>query len=443
MPFCCDESGGSPAFVAREAQNDKSRELTGSSMEFDRRTRVRDGITTALVVAFVTSCGLGSLKTATSPTWEWGIAVVCVAGAMVSRRQDGLSSKNATRFLNSAFLPGALAFCTAIVVAGILNHTAWTVPVAKYAVIFACTYGLSRAAVTPRQVALGLLVLLASSDVGFVIFAIFEPKNLVILGDGRAGWALAWPGVFWKSGIFLEPWLLLGWTLYGKQSNLTFLLAASSTVALDGTRTGLIIETIFVVATVVIVIVKGEASRLHCFIRFLLAIAVILVSHFAIQPLVLRVIEAGQAIQPSVDSERAASALRLLQSDPTRVGMDKAALNGALRHLPFGSGFGSTTVSVDGEPVVVHMTYLQILSDLGVLGLLGYFYLMAIPCLEAFRGRTIAGADLSGLRDFLLPIAVVAAMSVAGLWQPISDEPSEWGVVAVSVAALARYARGR
>lgn len=122
--------------------------------------------------------------------------------------------------------------------------------------------------------------------------------------------------------------------------------------------------------------------------------------------------------------------------DGIRLQMLKDAWNGAVGNFPWGGGFGSTVSYIEsfGQPVVVHMAYLQVLSDLGVLGLIAYLGVLFYP-VGVVLSR-IMQTGVSAFDTLLLPVSVVSIYSFSGLLHPVSNEISEWFIVLVSIAII-------
>ena len=124
----------------------------------------------------------------------------------------------------------------------------------------------------------------------------------------------------------------------------------------------------------------------------------------------------------------------------SRLEMWRVALDALPSHLPWGAGWQATRSSFGGEyHLVIHMAYLQVLSDLGVVGLLG-FLLVFTPLwrmIWLFRHQPL----------ILLvqhPLLVIPSFLLfTSLFNPISNELSEWGLPMLVLAMLAHQGGGQ
>ncbi len=128
------------------------------------------------------------------------------------------------------------------------------------------------------------------------------------------------------------------------------------------------------------------------------------------------------------------------QTMATRLEMWRVALDALPSNLPWGAGWQATRSSFGGEyHLVIHMAYLQVLSDLGVVGLLG-FLLVFTPLwrmIWLFRHQPL----------ILLvqhPLLVIPSFLLfTSLFNPISNELSEWGLPMLVLAMLAHQGGGQ
>lgn len=113
------------------------------------------------------------------------------------------------------------------------------------------------------------------------------------------------------------------------------------------------------------------------------------------------------------------------QTMASRLEMWRVALDALPGHLPWGGGWQATRSSFGGEyHLVIHMAYLQVLSDLGVVGLLG-FLLVFTPLwrmIWLFRHQ-----PLNLLVQHPL-LTIPAFLLFSSLFNPLSNELSEWGL---------------
>ncbi|SMB83689.1 hypothetical protein SAMN05660772_00677 [Pasteurella testudinis DSM 23072] len=301
--------------------------------------------------------------------------------------------------------------------------------------------------------------------ISFILFRYLDA--MVILGDGRMGWLASWPGVIWKIGAFI--WPVAAWRYMQKVSVSNVLLVFSSAliIALDGSRTA-IVWMILVWLTLSIIVTytntqktKNNQILVHCCL-----LLVVSISFAAIQPTLLGWVRGQyddaitQLVTPStniqsklaIENEKMnnidnkstpenTTAARLVQGDTTtRLEMLSIGWQQAVDNFPFGGGFGSTKANEYGEKVVIHMTYLQILADEGVVSLLGYLLFFIYPLYHGIRFVTEKKAlFLERFEIMLTPLSVLILFLFMGLFHPLSNELSEWGIVLVAISIILNY----
>jgi len=125
-------------------------------------------------------------------------------------------------------------------------------------------------------------------------------------------------------------------------------------------------------------------------------------------------------------------------ADATRVAMVVDSLDAIAEHPILGSGIGTTTSGTDVGPMPVHMTYLQVWADLGLLGLVSILVLMLAPIMLARR-------VLKRVRKLPAPVEralqynaafLVALYAFSALMHPLSTEWSEWLLYLVPLGIL-------
>ncbi|MDH1444234.1 O-antigen ligase family protein [Pseudomonas sp. GD03721] len=293
-------------------------------------------------------------------------------------------------------------------------------------------------------VLLALLVFTPSSDLllrimmfvavtalaAFLVVVIFLPEYMD-RSVGRAGWIWMPAGVMWKAGVYLLP--VLFWRLLAK--DITYLTLVSFSVcvfllAIDGSRTGAVVFALSVLLLSLIYVMRvGSYARALGILvgAILLAATARYVVLYCINYEAVVLVEHREAVVLVEHRET---------GDGIRLQMLKDAWHGAVGNFPWGGGFGSTVSYIEsfGQPVVVHMAYLQVLSDLGVLGLIAYLGVLFYP-VGVVLSR-IMQTGVSAFDTLLLPVSVVSIYSFSGLLHPVSNEISEWFIVLVSIAII-------
>ncbi len=269
-----------------------------------------------------------------------------------------------------------------------------------------------------------MMLVAVTALAAFLVVVVFLPEYMD-RSVGRAGWIWMPAGVMWKAGIYLLP--VLFWRLLVK--DITYLTLVSFSVcvfllAIDGSRTGAVVFALSVLLLSLIYVMRvGSYAR-----ALGILVGVILLAATA-RYVVLYCLNYDAMNTGIIVEHREAG-------DGIRLQMLKDAWHGAVVNFPWGGGFGSTVSYIEsfGEPVVVHMTYLQVLSDLGVLGLIAYLGVLFYP-IGVVLNR-IMQTGVSAFDTLLLPVSVVSIYSFSGLLHPVSNEISEWFIVLVSIAII-------
>lgn len=257
----------------------------------------------------------------------------------------------------------------------------------------------------------------------------------------RWGTFLSWPGSLWR--VAMSVWVFAAYTSVKGHSLLSFLLLLGSTwlVFMDGTRTGILL--LLMAAGYVILILAeqgGRVVRMTTVAALALGLGLLLARH------------SGAAFETDAEQEGGAAirVSRLLQStqnggieglggaDAIRFQMLQDAAAAIQAHPLLGTGIETTVTETIVGPMGVHMTYLQVWADLGVVGLVAYTWLVWgwagwVP--RFFRGvrrlsdpfqKAVYYNALYGLLWFAL----------SGLLHPLSTEWSEWVVFIISYALV-------
>ena len=121
--------------------------------------------------------------------------------------------------------------------------------------------------------------------------------------------------------------------------------------------------------------------------------------------------------------------------------MLRAGWEQAVENFPLGCGFGCTGIRVDGVYTVIHMTYLQILGEGGVISLIGYLWFILFPIWQGVKYITEKRELLLERVDTMLaPISVLILYLFIGFFHPLSNELTEWAVVITAVSIIQNVA---
>jgi hypothetical protein len=215
--------------------------------------------------------------------------------------------------------------------------------------------------------------------------------------------------------------------------DVTVLAASLLLLILDGSRTAYVILIAFGVALLgALVRNTAAAARRGRLLAVAVRIGVMAALLIAVPALLNIFFESGDAgfFQRGWEMAQAIGGAqngRLQSVDRTRSDMIQDVLIAIRDHPVLGTGMGRTTSLVANGPMVVHIAYLQVWADLGILGFLSFTALTigSIPVLW-IRYRARAAADPERRILFYNGIFLLVAWALAGFLHPISTEVSEW-----------------
>ena len=404
-----------------------------------------------LVVAWAALALSADLKVFVHPRIHWFTSVITLVPVFLSCRQTlGLG--------RIRFMAPVLLYCGAIVLTAFFSGQASydLLQAAKVALIFVLSLPLmfnaqlSDAAFTGIKVAtvlnaiLLILGILGVEDVGR------------LMAVNRWGTILNMPGSLSRLGIL--PFAYAAYGLFRKGrlvwKNLVLLAASIFVAVMDGSRTaalGLLLGTTFVAA---ISFWKRGAKatwRMLAMVMPLLALAVL----FA--PGEHRVAQLGQVfignstspeasnggattngVSSEISNGGATRSSALEAIDDTRWGMIQTALAAVLNHPIVGTGMGTTTHPTRTGPMVVHMAYLQIWADAGLLGFIGYCWIVFgwLALIPPLLRRVNLGKEEEGAERVVGAAFMLLYYAWVGLFHPISSEWSEWATYLIPLSML-------
>lgn len=272
----------------------------------------------------------------------------------------------------------------------------------------------------------GLLVFLFSK---YIISDLY-----ILLGDGRQGSLLAYPGVLWKTNAFFVAFIMarmLSNPLRNLVPTIFVFLSSIYLLLADSSRTGFLWFAVIVAAFALLVFVANTGRFLS-----VLSVLVLLVGVVAIFNL--------DAIYGFFDSKSLLVVNRLFEGDPIRAKMVTDGIVNADACLPIGCGFQTSTSIVDGAPMVIHNVYLAILGDYGVLGELGLLFIVFSPVVVFVMREWVSGSSKVPLVFYKLAAYLGAACyCFILLFHPLSSEMSEWGYWAIMLSWLSRLSNER
>ena len=264
--------------------------------------------------------------------------------------------------------------------------------------------------------------------------AVYPGLLASMMAPGRWGTILNAPGSLWRPGaatLVCAAYRIIG----APRLPLRGLLSCGASIVLiyaDGSRTAMIL----LAATLPVLLVfafrelrqRAQMVRIACVV---LAACAGAAGVFDARQRILSGRSSSDAVirvQPIWDELANRQSDGLAGLDLSRSEMLDTVL-GKLRENPiWGSGIGGARVQTPGGGIVVHMTYLQVWSDLGVLGLLGHlgFTFFWVPGLPRFlrRIRTLARVEDRAL--YTNAMFVLAIFCASAFFHPLSTELPEW-----------------
>lgn len=353
---------------------------------------------------------------------------------------------------------GWLLFMAGIAAASLVNHSLGFYTLAKYLafmLILAMLVVISP--LTPKLLEKSLSAALIVSLIPLILLALFRQTDaMVILGDGRMGWLASWPGVIWKAGAFVWPFAVWRCLKQPHMRNLLLAFSAVLVMALDGSRTAILwIILVWGGLAAIVFACKVHAKPVRSHLGLLL---LTILSFSIIQPALLNWVSGHYDLLiskplyktegnindiPSLVDESTAN--RLVSGDNTiRLGMLRVSWQHAVESFPWGGGFGSTRLMDFGANSVIHMTYLQLLADDGVLAFVGYLLFLLYPLYRGVR-YVISERKLFIERfdTMLCPLSALTLFLFMGLFHPLSNELTEWGIILAALAIVITHVSRR
>lgn len=267
-----------------------------------------------------------------------------------------------------------------------------------------------------------------------------------IMALDRWGTILNYPGSLWR--VAITAWLFAAYLVIVRRSlpGLALLAASTLGVFMDGARTALFLLALGVLF--LIFVLSAEAGRAKrslilgvsglCCVVVALAVADLWSGQAGLQPE-----GAAERMGQVANSYHEAGFDGLEVADAIRFQM-LADVSDAIRSHPLlGSGILTTTSETIVGPMVIHMTYLQVWADLGLLGLIAYGWLVWgwILWLPATFARITRMADPMERAIYYNAIFLLIVYGLTGFFHPLSTEWSEWIVFVVPYALFWKIAR--
>jgi len=420
------------------------------------------------VATAVILSGIGTIKFSLPAFSIWFVIAGLLSIATVVRSQEFFMRIQYVDF--RIFFPW-LAFVFSIILSGLYNLDAVDLAfsaatIAKFIAITTIFALLISMQISIKNLESFFTLSMLVGAGGFAV-AMLNDDWVMRYGDGRLAWIWAWGGVFWKMGAYALPFFVCRVLQKPSWFEMPALTLATTIIALDGSRTGLLVVVAIIVTTAICIkFFKPNAN----FKSFIICMASIIMAYAFIQPAISHAIASG-GFWTMVGSsglclflaaayfqlwnrhhtsakfmvagllalisvfcihmyENPVAYQRLGGGDPTRMNMILHGIQSAIANFPLGGGLGSTTADDHGVQVHIHMTYLQLLSDVGLIGLLSYACIFLLGFVWFFRlEKEIRTSALS-------IVAIVCIYLTQGLFAPLSNEITEWFPVVLALSVL-------
>jgi O-antigen ligase len=262
-----------------------------------------------------------------------------------------------------------------------------------------------------------------------------------MMAPDRWGTLLNYPGSLWR--VAITVWVFAAYLLVRRRSLASVgLLAASSVlVYADGARTGILI--LLAGAVYLVFVIAAEADRLRRALIVcgagiaLLALAVTFSGIVSAEPdsKPEGVLERVAQLSGSVEEGRYEG---LETADVIRYQMLQDVVAAIRNHPLLGTGIETTMTETFVGPMPVHMMYLQVWADLGIVGLVAYVWLLWgwIASMPAAMRAIRLLSDPSERAVYYNALFLLLMYGLIGFFHPLSTEWSEWIVFVVPYALV-------
>ncbi len=282
------------------------------------------------------------------------------------------------------------------------------------------------------------LVLLVGGFLGF--------GSADIMAMDRWGTVLSYPGSLWR--VAVTVWVFAAYLLTKRRSiaPLGLLVASTLLVYADGTRTGVLL--LLAGAIYLILILAAEAGRLR---RAVLIVAIglgVVVAAVSYSGIISGEMDGTGRGAVGRFSEMASSLEEggfedLGTADLMRFQMLQDVTKAIRAHPVLGTGTETTTTESVIGPMSIHMTYLQLWADIGLLGFVAYIWLIWgwVAWVPKVLRRVQALSDPARRAIYYNAIFLLVVYGSIGFLHPFSTEWSEWIIFIVPYALVWEIAR--
>jgi len=265
------------------------------------------------------------------------------------------------------------------------------------------------------------------------------------MATGRWGTILNYPGSLWRVGISVFILAAYGAFLF-RFRNLHYdilLLASLALIYFDGSRTGMLLLIIAIVFLVFLLLIERQVKIKTFVVGSVIVMVFLLLMLFPLKTISDSLKVTGAERFLSVVYTLKGQSQGFESVDMARIKMLETGIN-ALKEHPFvGTGVGTTKANMIPEPMVVHMTYLQVWADIGVLGFASYIFLVWgwVIWLPDIIRRIRRSVDLSEKAIYYNSIFMLFVFGLSGFFHPLSTEWSEWIMFLFAYSSLFKFCK--
>ncbi|WP_232238918.1 MULTISPECIES: hypothetical protein [Serratia] len=449
-------------------------------------------ISSIFTLLFIVLAMLGTVKVYIGGNLNWlilllllGVATVTSLTSTQSSLKELLSTRLSILKHYKWMLAGWVLFIAGIFIAALMNDGTGLYTVVKYLLFVIVLLSLLLISpLTPALLEKALNVSLIVSLLPLLVFAVLRQTDyLLVLGDGRMGWLASWPGVIWKAGAY--AWPFIAWRCLKNTSwrNLLLAFCAILIMALDGSRTSMLWMALVWCALAVVALfakIPGRGIKGHIVLLLITLFSFTVLQPTLVgwvwgkyDPLIVELMtekkdvnepasndtsesndstaeiimdNLGDTVKKALSTPKEdATADRLIKGDnTTRLEMIQAGWHKAVVTFPWGGGFGATRVADNDVTSVIHMTYVQLLADEGVLSFIGYLLIILAPLCAGLKFVFAARETFIERFELMLaPLSALALFTMMGCFHPLSNELTEWGIVLVAMTLVMTHVTHR
>lgn len=292
----------------------------------------------------------------------------------------------------------------------------------------------------------GIIFSLAANS---ILLLIGKYLNLNILawdtGNGRWCNIFNYPGSLYKAGIIALPYLLYELYIRFNFKAVLLLFLALQPIIFDGSRTGvlaLIVIVLWVMTNIIIgILYKNDKNEIRRLFKYSIIIAVTVISLATLFRNDIINSGAYQRVSNMISELRESPIeTSFYKIDDKRSSMIKTAVEQVEASPLIGKGFGTTRSS----DMVIHNTYLQVFSDMGVFALILVLiiYFSFLKLFFRYAKDMLTGNSSMEKILFMGSAGSLLMFTFYGLFHPFSVEIGDWSIYIISYVILYKIVYG-